>query len=101
MTISATSFTRSPIPRRKVLIVGVDSAIGTALKKKLVGKGFEAIGSTRQHCHISSERIYLDLQDSRTFTILGRQTFDTVVLCGAITSLHTCEKYPLISKAST
>jgi len=99
MSIPATSCTHSPIPQRKVLIVGVDSVIGAALEKRLVINGCQVIGSTRQHYETSSERVYLDLQDSQTFTSLERQGCRTVVLCGAISSLQACEKDPLIARS--
>lgn len=99
MTISVASILRSPIPQRKVLIVGVESAIGSALEKKLTNNGCQVTGSTRRQYQTVSERVYLDLQDSRTFIKLDLQNYDTVVLCGAVTSLHTCEKYPLIARS--
>ena len=82
---------------KKVLIVGVDSIIGSALEKALISDGYCVTGSTRRLSPLTYNRIYLDLGDP-SYINLSNISFDIAVICGAITSLGICEDYSSTSR---
>jgi len=85
--------------KSNVLIVGSDGMIGAALKSHLILKGYQALGTTRRPGLVASNSIFIDLQDPKTLNNLSEEHFDTAVLCGAVTSLKTCEENPDYAQA--
>lgn len=88
----------SAIQAQHVLIVGGNGTIGSALKKRLVAEGYQVTSTTRRPVVDADTSLYLDLQDPASFSCLFPNRFDVAVLCGAITSLQTCEQNPDFSK---
>jgi len=83
---------------QRVLIVGGDSTIGSALNKRLLGEGYQVTYSTRRTGIQGEHFIYLDLRDRSTFLSVIGHHFDTAVLCGSVTSIEKCEENPEITR---
>lgn len=98
MNLLPSSPVNSTTTDRKVLIVGADGVIGSALEEHLIREGYQVTGSTRRLNQLTTKRLYLDLKDTRTFSNLGHQRFDTAVICGAVTSLQICEERPSLTR---
>lgn len=95
MIASTSSLAEPSFREHHVLIVGTDGVIGSALKKRLLAKGYQVTGSTRRPDQVGDGRLFLDLQDPKTLVKLESQQFDTAVICGAITSMQACEEKPI------
>lgn len=72
-------------------IIGIDSAIGVALARRLEGAGIETIGSTRRTGVEHTDRFTLDLLDEAT---LNAPDCDVLVLAAAMTRLADCRADP-------
>jgi len=79
---------------QSVLVVGGDSVIGSSLFHRLTQTGFHATATTRRHIGIRKDSIYLDLGVPASFENILGYHYDYAVLCGAVTSLKTCEENP-------
>jgi len=77
--------------QEKVLIVGIDSQIGSALKRHLNKNGIEVFGTSRKKT-ISTNTYYFDLE-TPNFDIFTEK-FSSVVICAASTNIAACEKEP-------
>ena len=75
-----------------VLIVGGDSAIGTALSKYWENRKILFHSSTRHKELQSDSRPVYDLANTRTFKKL--LDYDSAVFCAAITDMLACEHKP-------
>ncbi|MDC1280658.1 sugar nucleotide-binding protein [bacterium] len=76
-----------------VLIVGVDSKIGSALKERLIKQNVTVYGTTRKLEKINKDTFYFNLENSdyREFKNLN---YDTVVVCAGTTKISQCEEDP-------
>ena len=92
MNLSPSSPISSATSDQKVLIVGADGVIGSALENHLIRLGYQVAGSTRRLNQLPTNRLYLDLEDTATFDSLENKRYDTAVICGAVTSLQICEE---------
>lgn len=88
----------SAVNDQKVLIVGADGVIGSALESHLVSVGFQTAGTTRRLNQLPINRIYLDLEDTNTFINLERQKYKVAVICSAITSQQLCDDNPVCAR---
>lgn len=70
------------------LIIGVDSTIGSALKKRLNEEGWLVYGTSRK-IHIGKDTFHLDLANASTFCF--NQPVDVVFICAGITGIAACE----------
>ncbi|WP_081486020.1 sugar nucleotide-binding protein [Herbaspirillum sp. GW103] len=77
----------------RILIVGIDSQIGSALKAHLADLGITTFGTSRKAERISPHIHYLDLEDP-DLSGVGATTFDCVIFCAATTSIAQCEAMP-------
>ena len=82
----------SPGHRPSVLIIGIDSQIGSALNDFLTQHGVDVFGTTRRMEKINPNTFYLDLERP-DFTVFNNK-FNTVVLCAATTSIYKCDEDP-------
>lgn len=79
--------------KKKILVVGGDSQIGSALFSYLEQTGEYSITTTRRRNTISKSRIYLDLdQYAEKWSI--PDAIDVAVLCAGVTKLDDCRKDP-------
>ena len=85
-------------PRHRTLVVGSDGVIGRSLCQQLASNGATVVRTTRRKHVAAADLIYIDLQ-SGTFVNLGCQQFDSVIICGAVTSVDMCEKCPDYSRS--
>ena len=78
--------------QENVLIIGVDSQIGIALKNYLTTKKITVFGTTRKKENTNLNTYYFDLEkpDFEIFT----KKFSSVVVCAATTNIAECEKDP-------
>jgi dTDP-4-dehydrorhamnose reductase len=98
MILSPSAPISSAIIDQKVLIVGADGVIGSALESHLISIGYQATGSTRRLNQFPVNRIHLDLEDTNTLISLERQRYETAVICGAVTSQQICEENPAYTR---
>lgn len=77
---------------RSALIVGIDSAIGNALKNGLQTAGWSVWGTSRQKDHLKGQVFYLDLAKADIFHF--EQPIDVVYLCAGITKMVNCNLTP-------
>ena len=80
----------------KILIVGIDSEIGHALKKLLLQNGFIVEGTSRKKGLLPKGISFFDLKEPR-FELIDKN-FDCVIICAAITNISECEKKPAESE---
>lgn len=73
---------------KKILIVGVDSALGSRLAKVLAARGHKIIGTS--HRGLNSEHIYLDLLDDPSSWVLPNN-IDVACLFAGVTNIRDCE----------
>ncbi len=80
----------------RVLVVGGDSMIGSALTNSLRAKGCRVWETTRRPETVSTTRFYLDLADvpADFANPLLRRKIKSVILCGSVTSSADCEGDP-------
>jgi dTDP-4-dehydrorhamnose reductase len=78
--------------QENVLIIGVDSQIGIALKNYLTTKKITVFGTTRKKENTNLNTYYFDLEkpDFEIFT----NKISSVVFCAATTNIAECEKDP-------
>jgi len=81
----------------KLLIIGGDSFIGSALACFFKKAGESVISTTRNKSTTCLHRIYLDLMDEVSDWKF-HESVDTVVFCSGITKVDQCESNKLISK---
>lgn len=91
---SVSSSTPGSASTQHVLIVGGDGKIGSALNKRLLADGYQVTCSTRRHGNHSVATPYIDLQDPDSFLSIKDRRFESVVLCGANTSIQQCQHNP-------
>lgn len=83
---------------KKILIVGVEGAIGSALFQYLNKQScYQVFGTTHHQKNLShdSNCLYLDLSENTLK--LNYQDFDLVYLCAGISNMKYCEENPEIS----
>ena len=81
----------------KILIIGADGLIGSALQKYLSSKGFAITGTTRKKEKLSDSLLYLDLaEDVAQWN--PPDVYDGGFFCAAITSIAECQKNPALSR---
>ena len=89
----AKTFKEPGQPGPSILVIGLESQIGSALFEKLSLRYEKSVyGTTRRidHSQQSDRLIYLDLGNPDTFIEKGCR-FDHVVFCAGITSIADCE----------
>ena len=77
------------VKSNSVLIVGVDSEIGSELYKYLQNKNVNVSGTTRKLQNVKDNIFYMNLENPN-FDKINDQ-FDTVVICASITNIKYCE----------
>jgi dTDP-4-dehydrorhamnose reductase len=77
-----------------VLIIGGDSSIGAAIANQFKKKKIQIITTTRDKKSISSNNIYLDLNDSIEHWAIPKKGIKTAIICAALTSIKYCEESP-------
>jgi dTDP-4-dehydrorhamnose reductase len=77
---------------RNILIVGGDSLIGRALRRKL-DKDYRVFVTTREPS-AKDNQICLDLMAPDRFIVESRVYYDTVVLCAGLSSIAYCQNAP-------
>lgn len=83
------------VASKSVLIIGGDSTIGLALKKRLRIEGFTVTATTRRHqSYHDSSVVYLDLSNPASLVSIQGLCFDVVVFCASIASVKECEDDP-------
>ena len=75
---------------RNILIIGVDSQIGSSLQKTLKYNNFNVFGTTRRRERVNSTTLFFDLANPIIDFHLSQ--FDTVVICASITEIQKCEQ---------
>ncbi len=81
----------------RILIVGGDSNIGSALRARLTELGFDVIATSRRsgNSH-SSSTVFLDLANPDGWTAPGG--ISTSIFCAAVTSTQKCKQEPQESR---
>ncbi|MBL8630565.1 MAG: sugar nucleotide-binding protein [Rhodospirillaceae bacterium] len=77
---------------KSILIVGGDGQIGAALAMSLPRQGFSVEKTTRRRVEVGQGVHYLDLATPQFDLPLA--SFDSVVICAAITNMALCEADP-------
>lgn len=77
-----------------VLVVGGDSAIGSALAKAYCQEGARVWTTTRRETELTNRRCYLDLGSSHLDFVLPIESIDVAFLCAAVTSQEKCRSDP-------
>jgi len=80
----------------KILIVGIDSQIGSALKDYLIDKKIQVYGTTRKINRLNENVFYFDLENPSFELFTMHFTF--MVICAANTNIEECESNPLKCK---
>ena len=75
---------------RNILIIGVDSQIGSSLQKTLKYNNFNVFGTTRRKERVNSKTLFFDLANPIIDFDLSQ--FDSVVICAGITNHQKCEQ---------
>jgi len=78
--------------REKILIIGTDGQIGTALKQYLNKKKITTFGTTRRKKHKNKNIYYFDLEKP-DFKYLENK-FTSAVICASTTNISLIEKEP-------
>jgi len=81
---------------KNILIVGVDSEIGSELKKLTLKNGFEVEGTSRRKEFTSKNISFFDLEEPNFESI--DMHFECVIICAAITNITQCEENPNLCK---
>ena len=82
----------------KILILGGNSTIGAELYKTLSSQGFDVDVTTRRVSDISSNVLFLDLVDNKSFGSVFKHHYDIAIICSAVTSVAACQKDPKSTK---
>ena len=77
---------------KSTLIIGVDSVIGSVLRKKLLLSGWKVYGTTRDIGRVSEDVFFLDLANMTDFVF--QEQVDVVFLCAGLTSFQDCRENP-------
>lgn len=77
---------------KNVLVIGVNSQIGSELFKKLKKESYNVYGTTRKAEKTEEDFLYFDLSKPNFDTDLTK--YDCVVICAAITNIAQCESDP-------
>lgn len=89
--------------KEKVLIIGIDSQIGDALKIYLISKKIIVYGTTRRKEFVNRNTYFLDLEKP-SFEIFENE-FTSVIVCAATTNIAECEneqaKHKIINVTNT
>lgn len=82
----------------RVLVVGGDSLVGSALKRhcRKLGLAIDA-SSRRAGARQAPGAVFLDLGDP-DFTVLQRGRYDVAFICAAVTSMQACQSDPARSR---
>lgn len=75
------------------LIVGGDSAIGSALSAYWQAKGISHASSTRNKEAVTESRPYIDL-NANAWSELEANRYSAVVFCAGVTKLASCAEHP-------
>lgn len=79
--------------KKKIIVIGGDSLIGSALVSYLQFSGECVTATTRRKDMLGNNRIYLDLSDGiDKWPIFG--PFSVAIICAAITKIDTCALDP-------
>ena len=81
--------TLGSVHKKNILIVGIDSQIGCALKAELDLFGYSIFGTTRKKENVGERIFYLDLAQIEAFNF--KVPIDVVFLCASITKLSDCQ----------
>jgi dTDP-4-dehydrorhamnose reductase len=76
--------------KEKVLIIGIDSQIGEALKIYLIKKKIIVYGTTRRKEFVNQNTYFLDLK--KPSLKFFENEFNSVIFCAATTNIAECEK---------
>lgn len=77
---------------RDVLVIGVNSQIGSALAVHLKREGYRVLGTTRRKTAVDANTVFLDLRERPALQALPKA--DAVVICSGVTSIAKCEESP-------
>jgi dTDP-4-dehydrorhamnose reductase len=77
----------------RAIVIGVDGAIGAALKAALMRRGDEVIGTTRRPAALSASLMPLDLA-SPDLASVSFPPADIAYFCAAMTGLSACRNTP-------
>ena len=75
---------------RNILIIGVNSQIGSSLKKTLECNNFNVFGTSRKMEKVNANTLFFDLANPKIDFNLSQ--FDTVVICASISEIQKCEQ---------
>lgn len=76
---------------KKVLIVGIESQIGSALKELLINNSFDVKGTTRKK-ETNKNTYFLDLEEP-DYEVINKK-FNSIIICAAVTNIAKCEENP-------
>ncbi len=83
---------------KKILIVGVDSEIGSNLARYIREKNsYKIVGTTRRKLNSQLTESLYQLDLANLESNLPRQDFDTIVFCAGVTNQTTCNEEPEFS----
>jgi len=82
--------------KKTILIVGIDSEIGSELKKLTLKNDFNVEGTSRRNNLIHKKKSFFDLQEPNFASI--DKHFDCVIICAAMTNIAECEENPNLCK---
>ena len=84
--------TTTPSAHEKVLIIGMDSQIGSALSVYIKSNHISHFGTTRKPQNASTEVYLFDLEHP-DFSVFN-QAFTHAIFCAAVTNIAKCENDP-------
>lgn len=76
--------------KKKILIIGIDSLIGSKFKKKFF-KQFDIYGTSYKKNKINKKTFFLNLKNPN-LKVLEKKKFDIVLLCAGKNNLEFCQK---------
>jgi dTDP-4-dehydrorhamnose reductase len=82
----------------RVLVVGGDGTIGSALRERALARGLEVVTTTRRALPVARDRVALDLRAVDALRLEG-PAIDVAYLAAGVTSLEACRKAPGESRA--
>jgi dTDP-4-dehydrorhamnose reductase len=84
----------------KILIIGSDSVIGSALCNYFRKQGVLYYSTTRKNVSKENEyTIYIDLNDPIDNWVFPIKEWDWIIFCAAITSVKACEENPVFTRS--
>ena len=81
---------------KKILIVGINSYIGSNLSKFFKKKNFKIFGTTSRIIVNNKKKIYLNLKNPELNFLNSK--IDFAVICASITNIRKCESAPIQAK---